>query len=441
MRTINSTENSGYKFLKLINVISIIIFFIWYITPFFRAYFYGTFFNIIIIGLIVIWIFTAILLNPSWFFQWNFHLIIVSIQLLTFILMALWGYGGNALAYMKIGVSFWFTLYIFHFYAILGWNKIISQISIVLLISLFITSITTLVGLNSIPNASRMLTASSTLFEENKILNIKNIGGFDFIYGLIILLPAVISILIAKVKTQKNIYIKIFYSFFVILIFYIVLNSSFTIALFSLILATISGLMSRMNSQKIILIFISLSLVYILIPKEIIGVYFNEISYSVDNTYTSERINEVGDYLRGTSNDSGHLLSRTSLYDMSLGTFMSHPITGIGPYYYVNGVGIGYHSQILDDLARYGLFGFLFYVLFFYSYCKFVNKRWKDIGYNVNFLAPLLVFLFISLLNPTFSSQTISVIIFFLIPALPETTIYLSGILKKFPRIVLKKMF
>jgi len=424
MRYINSTKTSLYNLFKIINITCITVYFIWYITPIFRAYFYGTFFNAIIIGLIGVWLLTAILLNPKWIFQWNLHLIIVTIQIIGFIIMALLGIGGGALAYMKIGVSFWFTLYVYHFYASLGWRMVIGRIGTLVLISLFITGITTLIGLISIPNASRMLTSSATLIEDNFILNSKNIGGFDFVYGLIIFIPTLISfILFNKKKGETNLLVLPFL-FLIMLTFFITLKSSFTIALFSLILGGVLGLISKTKPQNIILVIILTCLVYQLLPKETLGSYFNQVAYNVENPYVSERIQDIGNNLKGIQSTSSHFTMRATLYDMSFNTFMNHPITGVGPYYYVSGVGIGYHSQILDDLARYGVFGMAFYSLFFYTFYQYINKQWKNLDFNGNLFVSLLVFLFVSLLNPTFSSQTISIIVFFLLPALPDIVRY-----------------
>jgi|SRR5690625_1988245 len=425
MRYINSTKTSLYNLFKIINIICITVYFIWYITPVFRAYFYGTFFNAIIIGLIGVWLLTAILLNPKWIFQWNLHLIIVTIQIIGFIIMALLGIGGGALAYMKIGVSFWFTLYVYHFYASLGWRMVIGRIGTLVLISLFITGITTLIGLISIPSAARMLTSSSTLVEDNFMLNSKNIGGFDFVYGLIIFIPTLISFMIFRRTRGKINLLKLSFLLLIILIFYITLKSSFTIALISLILGIVLGLISKMKPRSIILVIILSCVVYQLLPNETLGGYLNKVAYNLENPYVSERLHDIGNNLKGVQSTSSHLSNRTILYDMSFNTFIDHPITGVGPYYYVSGVGVGYHSQILDDLARYGVFGLSFYLLFFYTFYKYINKQWKKLDFNGNLFVSLLIFLFVSFLNPTFSSQTISIIVFFLLPALPDIVRYL----------------
>lgn len=422
------TRRSIYNLFKIINVICITIYFIWYITPIFRAYFYGGIFNALIICLIAIWLITAIVLNPNWVFQFNFHIVIVSVQLLVFVIMALLFPNANAISYMKLGLSFWFTLYVYHFYITLGWRKVIGKIGLVTLTSLVISTITTLIGLISLPNAARSLTSSSTLEQVDKMLQLKNIGGFDLIYGLIILIPGLMGFIFLEKKEYGNKHLKKIVLAFIFLIILVIINASFTIGILILIFSIIIGFFSKLKSRNLLLIGLILSFLIPLIPTDTVGIYVKQISYGIDNPYVSERFEDIGNFLQGTTNSSQHLLNRTKLYEMSLNTFKENPM-GIGSYYYVNGVGIGYHSQILDDLARYGILGLLFYLLFFYTYYRYIQKQWNKSNFNVNFLGTLLTFLFISSLNPTFSSQSISIIIFFVVPALPEIIKYRMGIL------------
>src|SRR5699024_10895880 len=135
-----------------------------------------------------------------------------------------------------------------------------------------------------------------------------------------------------------------------------------------------------------------------------------DIAQVTDNTFVKDRFEDIGNFVGGSNNTAQNLYNRTQKYQMSFDTFVDNPITGVGGYYYVDGVGVGYHSQILDDLARYGVLGLLFYILFFYYFYKYVKIQWFKSNFKSNFFVALLTFLFISLLNPTFSSQSISVI-------------------------------
>jgi O-antigen ligase len=117
----------------------------------------------------------------------------------------------------------------------------------------------------------------------------------------------------------------------------------------------------------------------------------------------------------------GGLSSRFNLYVASLDTFFEHP-WGVGPGYtyvdYENG--IGYHSQFLDDLARYGILALLFYIAFFVGYYKLLRKQWSKINLQqIAFPVVIIYFLFL-IFNPGFTSPHEGVLLLFLIPAFPD---------------------
>src|SRR5690606_32162062 len=89
---------------------------LWYITPFFRAVLYGSQFNIIMSSFLIIWLVTAFIINPKWILKSNYHLIIVTVFLLIFIFTAILDIYGNHRVYLNVGISFWFSLYVYHFY-------------------------------------------------------------------------------------------------------------------------------------------------------------------------------------------------------------------------------------------------------------------------------------------------------------------------------------
>jgi len=94
--------------------------------------------------------------------------------------------------------------------ASMGWfynymnNEKVDKILIRTTIACFIvTALTTIYNLRINMNASRKLASSSTPIEERLYLESRNIGSFDFIYGILILLPMLIFI-IKSMKMQKK---------------------------------------------------------------------------------------------------------------------------------------------------------------------------------------------------------------------------------------------
>jgi O-antigen ligase len=117
----------------------------------------------------------------------------------------------------------------------------------------------------------------------------------------------------------------------------------------------------------------------------------------------------------------GNLESRVEVYLASINTFLEHPF-GVGPEYSFVTLenGIGYHSQFLDDLARYGIFGFVFHFAFIVGYYQLLRKQWSKINMQQIALPVSLIYFLFLTLNPGFTSPHEGVLLLFLIPAFPN---------------------
>jgi len=80
-------------------------------------------------------------------------------------------------------------------------------------------------------NASRKLASSSTPIEERLYLESRNIGSFDFIYGILILLPMLIFIIKSMKMQKKTMFLNIM---IILLIIICIALANFTIAYFFL---------------------------------------------------------------------------------------------------------------------------------------------------------------------------------------------------------------
>ena len=82
--------------------------------------------------------------------------------------------------------------------------------------------------------------------------------------------------------------------------------------------------------------------------------------------------------------------------------------------------GIGYHSEILDDLARYGVFAAGFYLWFFYEYIRMMKEQWSGIGLQSAVFPVCTVYALFLLLNIGFRSADESIFILYILPGLPD---------------------
>ena len=115
---------------------------------------------------------------------------------------------------------------------------------------------------------------------------------------------------------------------------------------------------------------------------------------------------------------SYHLDKRSGLYEMSIQTFLQHPIIGVG-YKFGNlgslqrTFGVGAHSTILDSLAQYGLVGSIpLFSIILYPFHRNGEKKYSSIY--------LLVFAFMLFLNPCFTTYHCLLIVYLIVPLLQK---------------------
>lgn len=315
----------------------------------------------------------------------------------------------DATKHFRISFGFWATPFVYTFLR----EHIVAKnvLTKVFLIMLFFTLITTLIGLIQNPEASRMLAYASNDVHEDLILKQSNIASIYFIQCLVIILPIIMAVI-----EKSNIKIYAVMTFIITVI--TILVSSFTISILMMIFVVLLYFMARRFSLKRIIFSLYVVIVFCLSFIWLVPI----ICDYVDNAYVTVRLLEVVDFVKNFEYDeSTNLGARISLYVSSMGTFFEN-ICGIGPKYsYIKFEnGIGYHSQILDDLARYGIWGLCFYVFLFKYYLCELKMQYEKI--DLEYVAYIIVFVYICflILNLGFRSGMESIIMFYLIPNIPE---------------------
>jgi hypothetical protein len=138
----------------------------------------------------------------------------------------------------------------------------------------------------------------------------------------------------------------------------------------------------------------------------------------------SVRLNELSLLIK-FGNATGDTAGRIDVYTRSISTLLHHPL-GVGPYYfsYEAKKFIGTHSQILDDLARYGVAALAFCCVFIKRYYTLIEEKWSKIGIGSIAGSITIVYAVLLLLNIGFRSAEESVIMLFILPELPEIVLY-----------------
>jgi hypothetical protein len=272
-----------------------------------------------------------------------------------------------------------------------------------------ITSVITLYYLNIDPEYSRMLMHAG---EHDAVLR-SGAGGFYFIYCSLLITVTFVLLFIKLNGIWKHIS-----GIGLIITLLLILKSSFTAAL--LICIIVLGLLLYYSFHtKIIVKATIIPLVIILILfLYLYGVdLLNFLTDIVPTGSAKVRMNEISNALvKHTIDRNTDLYSRLRTYFTSLKTFMKYPLGGIlfSPERRTYAYALrGGHSNILDNLASYGILSF-FYVMIFFNLYKLamVPKNLKKY-WNVAWIA----FIMIAFINPI----NVSMMMFYLGIILPIT--------------------
>lgn len=384
------------------------IYMVVYTTPFFR-YVLGSHFRSVGIGFLLLWTLFA-------FFYRRFSKItafpaIILINILIFFAFSISGLG-NINTIIAGYTAFWSYLFIFEFYKRIDDRKAIQIITIILLVVICITAITTIYASLRYPNISKNKnTDFATGLSGNDLMYKLNVGGFDYIGGMCVLSPMLLFLGFKK-KHKEMLVLGVLCSICIFMSGYAIATLILAIGLIALVFSTQQGKMSAPRMVSIIIVIL------------ITTILFGSSSFIINlvetqNPHLANRLLEIQLFLNGnlnyTESDLGY---RLELAFRSLNTFLTHPLFGIGPYYFVSGHGLGNHSQILDDLGRFGLIGAAYYGIAISQFKSWIkNIRTKTCA-KYSLTIPYVLFLVLSMLNPTLILPILGLVLFFVLPGM-----------------------
>lgn len=295
--------------------------------------------------------------------------------------------------------------------------KIIKTVCFVIII---IVTINAILFYIVFPSAARILAANSSAFDNIAIGN-----GYSLAYSITILAVFILYYLINGVLTvRRPIYfllvvlfsvavfltestttlLALFFGFFTTVLFRIIMGESF----------------KKHSPDRIRLGFFIIILLIIIVALTINS--FGEWLVSSTDSHLDilyvRRLNRIGQKLAafGTNNSvDNYVDERFSTIVMSVKTFFEHPLLGVGYQYgniYSQGYyyGVGQHSEFMDILAQFGLFGFFTLMIIYFSFIRKCNSRKHNYGVVVTILV-------LCIFNPFMSFQG-CFIVFFFVPLL-----------------------
>ncbi len=253
-------------------------------------------------------------------------------------------------------------------------KKTCSTILRLMLFTLFITTLTTCIALISDSTISRLLaTGSKEIIGASKW---ENVGGFEFIYGLVLLLNCYVILYKKKIIN--------FYKFIILYILgiYCIFLSQYTLALLlsisSLILLVFATY--RFNIKKCI---VTCLLTLVVIFQKNILIFVVSIIDKISNSeIVTIRLSYILDSLNNVNTQSDVSI-RFDAYKKSWRAFKDNFISINLPS---NISEIGGHSTILDTLGSTGLFGGISLVMYYTIYWRHLyryNLENSDKGYFI----------------------------------------------------------
>lgn len=396
------------------------VYYLWFFLPFMRTTYGGVykyfFFIFFIIGVLLL---IRENINAYGFQIKIKHTIIapILIYMAFMVFLCLFDFY-DARDHIRVSFTFWGTALVYY---LMGINPSARcRFAQFLIVIAIFTTITSAIVIWEDPGAARALTNSVVTkenLEEDYYLGRRNVSSIYLFQGIAVLSP----IFVGMIK-KKRILLGLIG---LIISFFILLRASFLIALCVMLLGIMFALIQNEKKNLIFSVVIVASiLVLLLLP------WSNILSFlagKVDNHYISVRLNELslllkfGDVMENTA-------GRLDAYTISIVTLMRHPL-GVGPYYFSQEARefIGRHSQILDDLARYGFAALTFYCIFIKRYYVLLKEKWCKIEMGSVAISITIAYVALLLLNIGFRSAEESVIMLFILPELPEIVLYQKG--------------
>ena len=255
-----------------------------------------------------------------------------------------------------------------------------------------LTGVTTYIGCVLYPGATRELASLYSLNNSEKIelYHSLNIGGFDFIYSLVLLVP--LFIFLIKYKST-NFSIKFLSITSIVGLVLVVLKSEYTTALLCLLLGISCFFIISKKGDISFLPTLVCVVIFFIIFDTSVGSLFYYLSSQIGSEIVSSRLEGLADIINGYNSNEIDIDKRQDLYLLDLNLFLSSPIWGVGK-------AEGGHSFILIYLAKFGFIGLTLLVYFFRKLFDYSIKPFFNSPIYSYLIIIFILQIILSILNP-----------------------------------------
>ena len=246
-----------------------------------------------------------------------------------------WGYG-VLLLLLPVILGYYFTQ---------DKTRILASYRKLIVIAMIVTMITTIIGCIQNPNASRIMASLDSGAADASTYDMKNIGGYSFVYFAILLYPVLIL-------AYKNKRIKLIPTLLIAaLILATAVYSEYTTALLLFVATSLLFFMKRDLSVKGIVFVSVFAILFLLIFSNVIVSFLNWLGEIVGSEEIASRLSALSGGVEGLEASEDQ---RIALYRFSLNRFFENPLFGT---IFNSNKSNGGHSFILDTLASFGIIG------------------------------------------------------------------------------------
>lgn len=261
-------------------------------------------------------------------------------------------------------IAFWMPFLMQILFNFTNDTKDIVKAQKILLLLLTLTAITTTIGSFIFEEASRALASNNV--EANRVYQLYNIGGYGFIYAIVLSIPWVLY----QIKEKKR---KAYIGILVIQLLCLFRANYMTAILLTVAACVICLLFPKKEKNKILFLGIGaeIFLITMLIFQD--PHFWEFMIHLVEDSDTMVfRFRNLRDLFLNR-NLTGDIALRGSLYQMSWESFLDRPLLGNIGAKVPNE--LGYHSELIDYLGGTGILGILVFALFLFSFFSTQNKK------------------------------------------------------------------
>ncbi len=260
-----------------------------------------------------------------------------------------------------------------------------------MIIAYTITAATTYIGTLFFPQASRAMTAEPALFN---LYYPYNIGGFGFIYSLVLLHPFFVFFLRKMNKTLPAVVVTVISGLCVV-------ESEFATAALLFLVSCIVYFFPSQGSLQTVKRRIGFIVLFLIIVFVFLPAILNWISEWPILEGSAEKIADIANMLQGKETVGEDTELRRNMYLASWNSFLENPILGTSFFASEKGGG---HSFFMDLLARWGLVGLAIVCALggcLWKWYRTLSQR-TVVGYVAVLSFAMVIIL--QILNPTFWS-------------------------------------